>query len=113
MRLSIRKQCDAWHADSSLATCSVAVDHDLSLMPLAEYNCTVIVPVRCYQALRDIETDLRRTFPDHPAFHVDAAGAGLIPSLRRVLLAYSKRNPSVGECYAPMLPVVACLRHYI
>ena len=58
--------------------------------------------MRCL-ALRDIETDLRRTFPDHPAFHVDAAdsinrSAGLVPSLRRVLLAYSKRNTNVGYC---------------
>jgi len=53
--------------------------------------------MRCL-ALRDIETDLRRTFPDHPAFHVDAERAGLLPSLRRVLLAYSKRNTNVGYC---------------
>eukprot|EP01043_Picozoa_sp_COSAG02_P027117 COSAG02_NODE_1584_length_11821_cov_11.601604_6_plen_620_part_00 len=62
-----------------------------------EYSTVNSEAMRCL-ALRDIETDLRRTFPDHPAFHVDAAGAGLIPSLRRVLLAYSKRNPSVGYC---------------
>lgn len=39
--------------------------------------------------------DVRRTFPGHPAFETEEG----IAKLRRVLVAYSWRNPSVG--YAP------------
>lgn len=43
--------------------------------------------------------DLPRTFPGHPA--LDEGGRN---SLRRVLIAYARHNPSVGYCQ-----VVKCL----
>ncbi|KAG8648451.1 TBC1 domain family member 2B isoform X1 [Manihot esculenta] len=44
---------------------------------------------------RQIEKDLPRTFPGHPA--LDEHGRD---SLRRLLLAYARHNPSVGYCQA-------------
>lgn len=44
---------------------------------------------------KQIEKDLARTFPGHPA--LDENGRS---SLRRVLLAYARHNPSVGYCQA-------------
>ncbi|XAR69017.1 hypothetical protein NMG60_11000457 [Bertholletia excelsa] len=44
---------------------------------------------------RQIEKDLPRTFPGHPA--LDEHGRS---SLRRILLAYAQHNPSVGYCQA-------------
>eukprot|EP00261_Vitis_vinifera_P022045 XP_010653475.1 PREDICTED: TBC1 domain family member 8B isoform X3 [Vitis vinifera] len=44
---------------------------------------------------RQIEKDLPRTFPGHPA--LDEVGRD---SLRRLLLAYAQHNPSVGYCQA-------------
>ncbi|KAL4339145.1 hypothetical protein GQ457_08G011090 [Hibiscus cannabinus] len=42
-----------------------------------------------------IEKDLPRTFPDHPALDDDGRNA-----LRRLLTAYARHNPSVGYCQA-------------
>ncbi|KAK4834469.1 hypothetical protein QYF36_023325 [Acer negundo] len=44
---------------------------------------------------RQIEKDLLRTFPGHPALNEDGRD-----SLRRLLLAYARHNPSVGYCQA-------------
>ncbi|KAF5953844.1 hypothetical protein HYC85_006700 [Camellia sinensis] len=44
---------------------------------------------------KQIEKDLHRTFPGHPA--LDENGRD---SLRRLLLAYARHNPSVGYCQA-------------
>ncbi|KAG1365709.1 hypothetical protein COCNU_12G007090 [Cocos nucifera] len=44
---------------------------------------------------RQIEKDLPRTFPGHPALGEDGRNA-----LRRVLTAYARHNPSVGYCQA-------------
>ncbi|KAF4348441.1 hypothetical protein F8388_021804 [Cannabis sativa] len=44
---------------------------------------------------RQIEKDIPRTFPGHPA--LDENGRN---SLRRLLLAYARHNPSVGYCQA-------------
>ncbi|CAL8165074.1 unnamed protein product [Prunus armeniaca] len=44
---------------------------------------------------RQIEKDIPRTFPGHPALNEDGRN-----SLRRLLLAYARHNPSVGYCQA-------------
>ncbi|XP_017976937.1 PREDICTED: TBC1 domain family member 8B isoform X2 [Theobroma cacao] len=44
---------------------------------------------------RQIEKDLPRTFPGHPALNDNGRD-----SLRRLLLAYARHNPSVGYCQA-------------
>ena len=40
-----------------------------------------------------IELDVRRTFPEHPRLTDE-----FVERMRRVLLAYAKRNPEVGYC---------------
>lgn len=42
---------------------------------------------------RQIEKDIPRTFPGHPALNEDGRN-----SLRRLLLAYARHNPSLGYC---------------
>ncbi|XVF55393.1 hypothetical protein PTKIN_Ptkin06aG0033000 [Pterospermum kingtungense] len=44
---------------------------------------------------KQIEKDLTRTFPGHPALNDNGRD-----SLRRLLLAYARHNPSVGYCQA-------------
>ena len=40
-----------------------------------------------------VELDVRRTFPEHPRLTEE-----FVERMRRVLLAYAKRNPEVGYC---------------
>ncbi|KAI3512087.1 hypothetical protein L1887_19271 [Cichorium endivia] len=51
-----------------------------------------IVPEKCK---KQIEKDLPRTFPGHPALNEEGRN-----SLRRLLLAYARHNPEVGYCQA-------------
>ncbi|XP_047971900.1 TBC1 domain family member 9B-like isoform X2 [Salvia hispanica] len=59
-------------------------------------NESDLVPVGIPEKWRaQIEKDLPRTFPGHPALDEDGRNA-----LRRVLTAYARHNPSVGYCQA-------------
>ena len=70
-------------------------------------------------ALRDIETDLQRTFPEHPAYGRGGEGGAappgtagpLLGALRRLLLAYAERNPGVGYCQVGLGGIVALYYH--
>ena len=46
------------------------------------------------RASQNIDLDLHRTFPEHPYFQANIGRE----KLRRVLIAYSIRNPAVGYC---------------
>ena len=111
-------RCEVW------MTLSGAV-HEKNAHGPAYYKSMVISSTNAPKTLAndEIERDLHRSLPEHPAFQAKHDGAGLkkkvaqasdinaksskqvdgemgINALRRVLTAYAHRNPNIGYCQA-------------
>ncbi|KFK36819.1 hypothetical protein AALP_AA4G175400 [Arabis alpina] len=79
-----------------LAADSLGNDIEQEHMQHADEKGATIDPLSVVEKWKgQIEKDLPRTFPGHPALDDDGRNA-----LRRLLTAYARHNPSVGYCQA-------------
>nr|XP_033805315.1 TBC1 domain family member 8 isoform X2 [Geotrypetes seraphini] len=67
---------------------------DLSSHPGYYSNLVEESMGKCCMATEEIERDLHRSLPEHPAFQNETG----IAALRRVLTAYAYKNPKIGYC---------------
>ncbi|MPC27402.1 TBC1 domain family member 9 [Portunus trituberculatus] len=105
VRVSLSLCITVWCVDIALEslhlvlltfTLSTGAINDLATHP-GHYEQAVAAGLkRGGPANEEIERDLHRSLPEHPAFQSDTG----ISALRRVLCAYAWRNPAIGYCQA-------------